>query len=207
MTSMTSEQLIRLALGAAVVVSFLVVSVMHRKIGGEQGSDDNSPDPDTHPLDVVLRGAGLALLSVLLVYLAAPGVIAWAQVPLPGGLRLAAVGLLLLVVPLAVWTRAALGANHSRTVSTRREHSLVTSGPYARVRHPLYSIGIFMWTCIALASASALLFALIALFLPLILSRIRREEANLLRRFGDDYRRYMERTGRLLPRPTQGDGP
>lgn len=115
--------------------------------------------------------------------------------------------LLLSVVPLAAWTRAALGANHSRTVSTRQEHALVSSGPCAWIRHPLYSIGIFMWICIALATANALLFALIALFLPLVLSRIRREEANLTRRFGDEYRRYTERTGRLLPRPTRLKAP
>jgi len=40
---------------------------------------------------------------------------------------------------LAIWARSHLGANWSATITIRTSHSLVSTGPYARLRHPIYS--------------------------------------------------------------------
>ena len=72
---------------------------------------------------------------------------------------------------------------------------------FRRIRHPIYA-GMWLW-----ASAQPLLlqnwiagFAFLVLFTPLYLLRVPREEQMMLDHFGEDYRRYLARTGRVLPR-------
>jgi protein-S-isoprenylcysteine O-methyltransferase Ste14 len=111
----------------------------------------------------------------------------------------------LLVFALALWmfrkTHAQLGSNWSVTLEVRVDHALITDGVYAHVRHPMYT-AFWLW---ALAQAILLPnwiagFAGILGFGTLYLFRVRREEAMLLETFGDEYRDYMRRTGRVIPR-------
>ena len=104
----------------------------------------------------------------------------------------------------ALWlfyrTHRDLGRNWSVTLEVREQHTLVTSGVYSRVRHPMYS-AFWLW-----ALAQVLLLpnwiagpAGLVGFGTLFLLRVRREEAMMIETFGEDYRRYMERTSRILP--------
>jgi protein-S-isoprenylcysteine O-methyltransferase Ste14 len=111
----------------------------------------------------------------------------------------------LLVFVFALWmfrkTHVQLGRNWSVTLEVRVDHSLITDGVYAHVRHPMYT-AFWLW---ALAQAILLPnwiagFAGILGFGTLYLFRVRREEAMLLETFGDEYRDYMRRTGRVIPR-------
>jgi protein-S-isoprenylcysteine O-methyltransferase Ste14 len=77
---------------------------------------------------------------------------------------------------------------------------LVTSGPYALVRHPFYDSVALYIVAGSLITANWFFFLTGAFLLTLIIIRTRKEEENLLARFGDSYRTYMERTGRFLPR-------
>lgn len=94
-----------------------------------------------------------------------------------------------------------LGSQWSYTVETQEEHRLVTAGLYARVRHPIYA-SLILWA----AAQPVLLQNLIAgwsgaAVVALIwLLRVPSEERAMVAALGDEYRRYMERTGRLLPR-------
>jgi protein-S-isoprenylcysteine O-methyltransferase Ste14 len=97
-------------------------------------------------------------------------------------------------------THKELGRNWSVTLEVRDRHTLVTSGVYSRVRHPMYS-AFWLW-----ALAQALLLpnwiagpAGVIGFGTLFFLRIGREEALMIETFGDDYRRYMARTSRILP--------
>nr|WP_281383008.1 NnrU family protein [Dissulfurirhabdus thermomarina] len=74
---------------------------------------------------------------------------------------------------------------------------LVTTGPWRWIRHPLFASGIVLVWGRRLEVHQACSALLITLYLVV---GARLEERRLLRRFGDDYRRYMERTGRFLPR-------
>ncbi len=77
---------------------------------------------------------------------------------------------------------------------------LVTTGVFGRVRHPLYLGCILFYLGLVLSTlsiASAAVFVLIVLFYDHI---ARYEERLLLGRFGEEYERYMERSGRWLPR-------
>jgi protein-S-isoprenylcysteine O-methyltransferase Ste14 len=113
------------------------------------------------------------------------------------------VGVVIFVLSLWLLWRsyADIGRNWSASLQTMKGHSLVTHGVYQRIRHPTYA-AVWLW-----GIAQPLLlhnwiagFAHLVLFAPLYLLRVPREEQMMLDRFGDEYREYMERTGRLIPR-------
>ncbi len=148
---------------------------------------------------VTLRVCGVAAMLAFVAWLINPVWMAWASVPLPAGLRWAGLGLGLVSGLLILWTFHSLGRNLTDTVVTRREHSLVTSGPYRWVRHPLYTAAALAFLGNSLATANAFLFATGFVAIALLILRTSKEEANLIARFGDAYRDYMRRTGRFLP--------
>jgi protein-S-isoprenylcysteine O-methyltransferase Ste14 len=83
---------------------------------------------------------------------------------------------------------------------TRKEHTLVTTGPYRWVRHPLYSSAALAILANSLVAANWFFLATGGVMFLLLVIRTRKEEENLLARFGDAYRKYMQRTGRFIPR-------
>ncbi len=94
-----------------------------------------------------------------------------------------------------------LAANWTPTVQILQSQRLVTSGIYARLRHPIYAA---VWL---MALAQALLLhnglagpAGLLGFLPVYWIRVPREERMMQDHFGDEYRAYRERTGGILPR-------
>ena len=134
------------------------------------------------------------------VYLVNPELMAWSSVPLPMWVRWSGTGVLALCWGLLFWTLRRLGRNLTDTVVTRREHTLVTSGPYRWVRHPFYDALALLLIAIALVAANWFLLVTGAMFFALIAIRSRTEEAKLAARFGESYRVYRSRTGRFLPR-------
>ena len=78
---------------------------------------------------------------------------------------------------------------------------LVTTGPYRWVRHPMYA-AIWLWSLAqGLMLANWLAgWAAVATLAPLYWIRTPREERMMIAQFGDAYRDYMTRTGRLVPR-------
>jgi protein-S-isoprenylcysteine O-methyltransferase Ste14 len=109
------------------------------------------------------------------------------------------------VLGAAVWlfwrSHRDLGANWSPTLEVSAHHRLVTAGVYRRIRHPMYAAH-FLW-CIAQALLLPNWIAgwgSLAAFLPLYRRRVPREERMMADYFGDDYRAYCARTGRILPR-------
>ncbi len=106
----------------------------------------------------------------------------------------------LLAVAFWMWVQTVLDVQWSAQLQLTREHNLITTGPYARIRHPLYT-GMFGW-CIALSllTANWIFFAACLLSFLGVLWRIPREERMMIEAFGDEYRSYMRRTGRLFPK-------
>jgi protein-S-isoprenylcysteine O-methyltransferase Ste14 len=101
---------------------------------------------------------------------------------------------------ISVWARRHIGQFWSARVTLKEGHQLIQSGPYARVRHPIYS-------GIALAMIGMALFvgewrALLgaAIFVVGHWQKARREEALLAGQFGPAYEEYRKRTGSLVPR-------
>lgn len=98
-------------------------------------------------------------------------------------------------------THRALGRNWSISLDVRENHELVTEGIYRRVRHPMYS-AFWLWAiaqALLLPNWIAGLSGLVG-FGILFFGRVAREERMMLQTFGDNYREYMARTGRVFPR-------
>jgi len=90
--------------------------------------------------------------------------------------------------------------NITDSVVTRHAHTLITNGRYRWIRHPLYIFGGLLFLCLSLVT-SIWLIPLLAIPISVILiQRTSIEEQALQSRFGDEYQRYSERTGRFFPR-------
>ena len=194
---MSDDQLFRLILLAGFVI-FMPIGIYHR-LKARTGEKLDRRQEGMFIL-VALRLAGLAGTAGLIAYLIDPAYMAWAAVPLPVWLRWTGVGLALIAGSLLVWMFRTLGRNLTDTVVTRKQHTLVTTGPYRWVRHPMYASAALAIVGNSLVAANWYLFVVGCLALLLLVIRTRKEEQNLIARFGDDYRNYMQRTGRFVPR-------
>jgi protein-S-isoprenylcysteine O-methyltransferase Ste14 len=146
----------------------------------------------------------LALFGAVVLYVVRPEWMSWASVEMPLWVRWLGVLLGCLTVVLVHWVLRTLGPNVSETVLTKERHELVTKGPYRWVRHPLYTTGMVLFVALGLMAGSW--FLLVATCLAFVLLRwlvVPREEEALVAKFGDRYREYMQRTGRLFPRRRQ----
>jgi protein-S-isoprenylcysteine O-methyltransferase Ste14 len=149
---------------------------------------------------VGLRLCGLFAFIAFAAYLINPSWMGWASVPLSTWLRWIGGCLAVFAVPpLLFWTFHSLGKNLTDTVVTRREHTLVTYGPYRWVRHPFYDVMLLWVISMSLLTANWLLALLGLSTFAMMVVRTRIEEEKLIERFGDEYRGYMARTGRFLP--------
>jgi protein-S-isoprenylcysteine O-methyltransferase Ste14 len=99
----------------------------------------------------------------------------------------------------AVWAREHLGRNWSSSVTIKQGHELITTGPYAVVRHPIY-IGIligFLGMAIAISQVRG--FITFALFFLAFWMKLRREEKWMRSQFGEVYVTYAHHTAALVP--------
>ncbi len=165
-------------------------ALLARRYAGGSGERDGG----TCLLLVLSLSANLALAFAL----AALGIgkAPWAPELLAGaGLALAAGGLVLRYSAIF-----ALGPWFTWRVTLAEGQALVTTGVFAFVRHPSYAGGLLSLVGLNLALGSSLsLLVLLVTHVPLVLHRIRVEEAALVDRFGESYRSYMARTARLVP--------
>jgi protein-S-isoprenylcysteine O-methyltransferase Ste14 len=146
----------------------------------------------------------LAGFAAVIVYVILPGWLAWASLPFPLWVRWLGVGIALVGFALLQWSQNTLGKNWSDTPRMIREQSLVTSGPYRFIRHPIYTAFILILGSTLLISANWLVgLTWLGMTVLEVISRIGFEEHLMLEYFGDQYREYMEYTGRLLPRLIQ----
>jgi protein-S-isoprenylcysteine O-methyltransferase Ste14 len=149
---------------------------------------------------VAVRLVGLVGMIGFITYFFHPAAMQWAAIPLPAWLRWTGVGVGLFAAVMLFWTLRNLGRNLTDTVVTRKQHTLVTTGPYRWVRHPFYVTGVLAVLGNSLVAANAFFLGAGLLMFLLWAIRSRKEEENLIARFGDDYRNYARRTGRFLPR-------
>ncbi len=100
------------------------------------------------------------------------------------------------------WAGRELGRHNLLQIEVRQSHRLITSGPYSRIRHPLYTGVLLMNAGVALFLLNAVLLALLPLTYLVAYRRALLEEEVLTSKegFGEVYREYVARTGRFLPR-------
>src|SRR5262249_44222898 len=93
-----------------------------------------------------------------------------------------------------------LGRLMIHEAAVREDHALIESGPYRLVRHPVYVGYLALLLGSGLASLNVCLWLLWPVSLLGIFIQAAAEEQLLGERFGRDYQRYVQRTGRLFPR-------
>lgn len=109
-----------------------------------------------------------------------------------------------IIFALALWvfrrSHKELGRNWSITLEIRERHALICAGPYAVIRHPMYTSFMLMGLgqAFLLSNWVAGLAGLIG-FAILFFLRVDKEERMMLENFGPQYRAYMERTKRIIP--------
>jgi protein-S-isoprenylcysteine O-methyltransferase Ste14 len=103
-------------------------------------------------------------------------------------------------VALAVWARYHLGQNWSATVTLKEGHELIRSGPYGRIRHPIYTgmLIAFAGTALTLGEYRGLLGFAIAT--STFFFKARKEERYLTQEFGERFQDHLRNTGMFLPK-------
>lgn len=103
-------------------------------------------------------------------------------------------------IGLAVWARLHLGSNWSGVVTLKENHELIRSGPYRRIRNPIYTgilLGI-LGTAIEYGLIAGLISVAIAWASFIV--KVRREESFLSQEFGAQFDAYREQSGMFLPK-------
>lgn len=194
-----NENIFRILAAGILFTAIGISSYCRRKADRETG-ERLSRKADGNALMTIIRLGGLILWLSPFVYLINPAWMAWSKIGLSEAVRWAGVGFGVLCLAGIYWLFSSIGSGITPVSATRKEHKLVTNGIYRYVRHPLYTIGSSMFVSFGLmadnwfiALAGILAFVVMAVRTP-------KEEANLIEKFGDEYRDYMKRTGRFLPR-------
>lgn len=166
---------------------------------------DRTARPEGRTHLVVLSLVAPFWLGGIIFYIFLPGWIAVLSIPLPDWFRLAMAGVAAMSLAFTVWGYGTLGRNwvHALEPSTfqqREDEALVTSGPYRFVRNPIYLGAFTLIIAFALEAANWLILLPSLVIIVVLYLEVGNEETMLIDRFGDEYREYMKRTPRFIPR-------
>lgn len=193
------EETVFQILAIVLITSAMTISIYYRHKANQAG-DKISTREEGRLLLNLRRVFGLTLWLTILAYLINPGWLEWSSLPLPAWARFAGALIMAACLPLVYWIFSSLGKNITPTIVTRQEHTLVTRGPYHWVRHPLYTVGFTLFFGFALLAANWFMLVMLLLGAVVLTQRTTLEESRLIERFGDDYRQYMQSTGRFFPK-------
>lgn len=150
-----------------------------------------------------LLQSGIVLIGLVLLFnlghaftrgwparLAVPRTNAW----ITAGVALTVAGMLF-----SIWARAILGSNWSGRVTIKQDHQLILRGPYALVRHPIYT------GMLAALLGTAVVYGAVRCFVGLVICGIglwlksQTEEHFMMQQFGEQYAQYRQRVRALVP--------
>lgn len=194
-----NENIFRI-LAALVLFTGMGISTYFRLKADKETGEKISRKVDGSAMMNIIRFGGLILWLSPLVYLINPNWMNWSKIGLPESIRWLGVGIGVLCTFGIYWLFSSIGSGITPTSATRKEHKLITRGIYRWIRHPLYTIGSSFIISFGMMADNWFITAFGILAFILMASRTPKEEANLIEKFGDEYREYMKRTGRYLPR-------
>jgi protein-S-isoprenylcysteine O-methyltransferase Ste14 len=128
------------------------------------------------------------------------GVLDMRVVPRTYDLRLAGVVLIWIGIGIALWARWHLGQYWSGRITIKEGHKLIRTGPYARLRHPIYTGLVLAATGTAMEIDRWRGVAAVCVILLGFCIKARREEALLTKEFGAEFDEHCRATGFLLPK-------
>jgi protein-S-isoprenylcysteine O-methyltransferase Ste14 len=195
---MGTEIIFRVMLPALIIAFALHRGYYVQKHGKEA---DTLKKREEGPASRLAGLLGLMGFVAIIIYVIKPGWLSWATLPLPLWSRWIGVVIALSGFALLQWAQNTLGKNWSDTPRMIKEQSLVTSGPYRFIRHPIYmAFLLILWPTLLISANGFIGLAWIGMTVLEITSRIGFEEALMLEYFGDQYRQYMKSTGQLFPK-------
>lgn len=187
-------------LAAILLFAGVGISSYYRRKADRDTGEKISRRVDGSVMMTVIKVAGIFLWFSPLIYLLNPRWMDWSKMGLPESLRWVGVLLGVLCVAGIYWLFSSIGTGITPTSATREQHRLVTHGPYRWVRHPLYTIGSSLFIAFGMMADNWFIAVLGILAFIAMAVRTPKEEANLIEKFGDEYREYMKRTGRFFPK-------
>lgn len=194
-----NENIFRI-LAAMILFTGCGISIYYRMKADKETGERLSRRADGTTMMTIIRVGGLILWLSPLVYLINPGWMKWAEIGLSAPIRVVGVFVGLLCVAGIYWLFSSIGSGITPVSATRKEHRLSTSGPYRWVRHPLYTVGSSFYISLGVMADNWFIVLLGILAFVAMAIRTPKEEANLIEKFGDEYRNYMKHTGRFFPK-------
>ncbi len=194
-----NENIFRI-LAALIFFTGLGISGYFRRKADRESGEKVSRKVDGTAMMTIIRIGGLLLWFSPLTYLINPQWMAWSKIGLPEWVRWLGVGIGIFNTFGVYWLFSSIGSGITPTSATRKEHKLVTNGIYRYIRHPLYTFGASMFISFGMMADNWFIAGLGIFTFILMAIRTPKEEANLIEKFGDDYREYMQHTGRFLPK-------
>src|SRR5688572_5492595 len=194
-----NENIFRILAGVILITGMAISSYFRLKADRETG-EKISRKVDGSVMMNFIKIGGLILWLSPFVYLINPAWMAWSRIGLPEWARWLGVGLGLIGVLGVYWLFSSIGSGISPTSATREKHVLSTKGPYKYIRHPLYTFGSSLFIAFGMMADNWFIALLGVLAFIGMAVRTPKEEANLIEKFGDEYREYMKHTGRFLPK-------
>jgi protein-S-isoprenylcysteine O-methyltransferase Ste14 len=103
-------------------------------------------------------------------------------------------------IALLIAVHLALGREWAANLQLRKGHKLIKTGIYSAIRHPMYSALFLIQAGLAVVSSNYLIMVLTIFAEASIIIRIPKEEQMLIAEFGNEYKKYMKKTGAFVPR-------
>ena len=178
--------------------------IFYRRKATKSRREYSEESPKTKPIrNWAYIGIAISIVGVFIayiLYLVIPPWIPWFPLPFPFFIRWGGIILGFSVIPFLIWTHRTLSHFWSADLEIQDKHRLITAGPYSRIRHPMYTAFI-LFTLSTVLLAANLFVTIFGLLICIMLYPIsKQEEQMLINEFGDQYKAYMNRTGRFLPR-------
>lgn len=190
----------------AVRLAVIVIASTFLPVGGyyrilsQRGGERLDRTKEGWPILIGIRFFGLLALASVVALLWKPAALEWPQIPVPEPARWVGVAGFSAAVVWLIWMFRSLGRNLTDAVVVRRDAYFVDQGPYSYVRNPMYTGVLTAGLTLGLALRTWVTPVVVKLVFMLLALRTRTEEMYLIERLGDQYRNYMKRVGRFVPR-------
>lgn len=182
------------------LIGLILGSVIRAIYAKRPRKDEIAIDRKTVLEGFLLSLSSLGLLVLPLVYLFSPW-LDFADYHLPTWVGWLGAAIFALALLLLWKSHADLGGNFTPTVQLNENHALVTHGVFHYIRHPIYAAHAIWGIAQALLLQNWIAgLSMLVFFLPLYLVRVANEEKMMLEHFGEEYREYMSKTGRIIPK-------
>mgnify|MGYP006293658905 CR=1 FL=1 len=144
---------------------------------------------------------GLPLIAAVILYTFFPDLQPWMYVSIHPGIRICSTLAASASLILLYWIHKTLKDNFSTNLRMRKTANLITEGPYHFIRHPMYSAYfVLMLSAFGISRNFFIGIFGVSIILLLMTFRRRKEEMQLIERYGDDYKYYKNNTPAFFPK-------